>query len=145
MTDPNCPSQPSAAALVAPPRRFGLTHSQYGYGWWFDFGKRVRWHSRKATSRMWPSLHKGADENCNRAVTLVLWPLGHLDVWWEPHWRTDLDGPCETCRAEFRAEGCCDWCGSRPCHCRTQRGDHEPAENGPSEEVNQDAIQRPAP
>lgn len=66
---------------------------------------------------MWPRVSFGADENCNRAITFVLWPLGHLNIWWEPKWRTSADGPCEKCRAEARAEGCCEWCGSRPCNC----------------------------
>lgn len=98
-------------------RTWGVTRSQYGYGWRLDLGKRVRWSSRKATTPMWPRLIRGADENCNRAISLILWPFGHLDVWWEPRWRTYTDGPCENCRAQNRADGVCEWCGSRPCCC----------------------------
>jgi hypothetical protein len=79
-----------------PPVKF--RRSQHGYGWWIEFGKRACWASRKSTTRMWPRIQRGADENCNRSITVVLWPLGHLDVWWEPNWRTDADGPCDTCR-----------------------------------------------
>jgi hypothetical protein len=89
-----------------------------GYGWSLTFGKRVRWNSRKATSRMWPHLYRGTDEHCNRAVSLILWPLGHLDVWWEPRWRTS---PCEKCQAEFLARKCCTACGNGPCDC-VERG-----------------------
>lgn len=79
--------------------------SDEGYGWWVDLGKRVRWYSRRATTPMWPRISTGADEHCNRAVTIVLYPLGHLDVWWEPKWRTAADGMCDGCKAEFRALG----------------------------------------
>ena len=73
------------------------------YGWTLTLtvrGKhRVRWNSTRGTTRMWPRVRWGGDENCNRAVSLILWPLGHLDVWWEPNWRTDTDGMCEECQA----------------------------------------------
>lgn len=72
------------------------------YGWDATLlirGKhRARWTSTGGTSRMWPGFSKGTDENCNRAVTLMLWPLGHLSVWWEPKWRTDADGICDECK-----------------------------------------------
>lgn len=71
--------------------------SEAGYGWWLIFGKRVLWRSTRATTAMWPRIIFGTDENCNRAVTFVLWPLGSLDVWWEPHWRTS---PCDRCVQE---------------------------------------------
>jgi hypothetical protein len=93
--------------------------STEGYGWSITFGKRVRWCSRKALTPMWPRIYRGGDENCNRAISLHLWPIGGLDVWWEPKWRTDADGPCATCRAESIAEGLCEWCGCRPCMCET--------------------------
>ena len=96
---------------------FTLRRSNAGYGWDLVFGHRVQLRSRQAATPMWPRFIKGADENCNRAVTLVLWPFGSVDVWWEPMLRSDGDGPCDVCRAEFRAEGCCEWCGSRPCGC----------------------------
>ena len=73
------------------------------YGWhvtlYWRGQHRVRWHSYKNTTRMWPHISRGADENCNRSVTVLLWPIGHLDVWWEPHFRWDEDGPCDHCRA----------------------------------------------
>lgn len=79
--------------------------------WVDDFGWRVtlfirgkhraRWNSTRGTTMMWPRLSKGGDENCNRATSLVLWPLGCLDVWWEPNWRTDADGMCDECLAEI--------------------------------------------
>lgn len=100
---------------MAKPIKF--TRSDAGYGWWVDFGKRVRWNSRKATTRMWPRIILGADECCNRAITFHFWPIGHLDIWWEPHWRTFADGPCVDCRLQNIAENCCEWCGSRPCCC----------------------------
>jgi hypothetical protein len=87
-----------------------------GYGWSVTVGKRLRWNSRKATSRMLPRISLGADEHCNRAVSVILWPVGHLDVWWEPVWRTRT---CDPCRAEHRAAGLCEDCGSRPCGCPT--------------------------
>lgn len=90
---------------------FRLERSRAGYGWNVKVGKRVRWCSTRATTPMWPGLHRGGDEHCNRAVTLMLWPLGHLDVWWEPHWHTG-PGFCETCTEKCRREGfdsrCCD-------------------------------------
>jgi hypothetical protein len=99
--------------------------SNAGYGTELNLGRRVQLRSRRGTSRMWPHINvKGADENCNRAFVLVLWPLGTLTVWWEPTFRTDADGPCETCRAGFRADGVCEWCGSRPCGCDVLRPDH---------------------
>lgn len=86
---------------------FGLEgyRSVDGYGWSATMlvnGKhRLRWSSRKATTRKWPTLTRGTDENCNRAITVVLWPLGHLDVWWEPRWRPAGSGLCEPCRSEL--------------------------------------------
>ena len=80
------------------------------YGWKATLlvrGKhRAMWSSTRGTTRMWPHISRGADENCNRAVTFHCWPIGHLDVWWEPNWRTDEDGECDDCireEAEFRA------------------------------------------
>jgi hypothetical protein len=71
------------------------------YGWHVTIyirGKhRARWHSTKNTTRKWPGFSRGGDENCNRSVTVMLWPLGHLDVWWEPNWRTNEDGMCDDC------------------------------------------------
>jgi len=79
------------------------------YGWnvtlYWRGQHRARWHSTKNTSRMWPGVSQGADEDCNRAVTFMLWPLGHLDIWWEPKWREAGSGMCETCKQEFRDEG----------------------------------------
>jgi hypothetical protein len=75
------------------------------FGWHFTLlvrGKhRARWSTTRGTTRMWPRLVRGADENCNRSVSVILWPLGHLDVWWETRWRTDQDGECDTCLDEF--------------------------------------------
>lgn len=62
---------------------------------------RARWSSTRGTTRSWPGFSRGGDENCNRAVTLMLWPIGHLDIWWETHWRTDEDGMCDDCRSEY--------------------------------------------
>jgi hypothetical protein len=82
-----------------------LHKSNNGYGWnvtlYIRGRHRARWHSRKATTRMWPRVRYGGDENCNRATTLILWPLGHLDVWWEPNWREEGLGLCDTCLKEF--------------------------------------------
>lgn len=90
---------------------FQLERSQRGYGWSVGVGKRVRWNSTRATTRMLPRLRRGGDEHCNRAVTVMLWPIGSLDVWWEPRWRTG-PGFCPTCTEEYRREGsdpkCCD-------------------------------------
>jgi hypothetical protein len=75
------------------------------YGWYVTLlwrgQHRVRWNSTRGTSPMWPGISRGADENCNRAITVMLWPLGHLNVWWEPKWRTDADGQCDACIAEL--------------------------------------------
>lgn len=79
---------------------FRLEVSQSGYGWNLKVGRRLRWNSRKATTPMLPCLRRGADENCNRAISLVAWPLGSLDFWWEIPWRTDPDGLCVQCREE---------------------------------------------
>lgn len=93
---------------MSAPIRFEFTRSESVYGWWVTLylrGKhRARWNSSKATSRMWPQVRTGADENCNRSVSFILWPLGHLDVWWETNWRTDADGQCDKCRAEMACE-----------------------------------------
>lgn len=79
------------------------------YGWYITLyvnGKhRVRWNSRRATSKMWPRITKGGDEDCNRAITFVLWPLGHLDIWWEPKWRPIGAGLCDKCKKWIREEG----------------------------------------
>jgi hypothetical protein len=88
--------------------RFEFERSPSGrYGWnvvLYVAGKhRARWYSTRGVWRGWPKVSRGADENCNRAVTLQLWPLGQLDVWWETHWRTDDDGPCADCLAEWAA------------------------------------------
>lgn len=86
--------------------RIEFERSQHGYGWNITLvvrGKhRVRWNSRKATTRMWPRFINGSDEDCNRATSLVIWPLGHLDVWWEPRWRAAGSGLCDKCIAELR-------------------------------------------
>jgi hypothetical protein len=73
--------------------------SEAGYGWSLFLGKRIRWNSTGATSRLWPRISRGGDEDCNRAITIVLWPLGSLDVWWEPHWRPEGSGMCDECLA----------------------------------------------
>lgn len=82
--------------------RLETYRSPNGYGWSATLlvgGKhRARWNSTKGTTRMWPQVIRGTDENCNRSVTIVLWPIGHLDIWWEPNWRTDADGPCDECK-----------------------------------------------
>jgi len=79
------------------------------YGWhatlYVRSRHRVRWCSTGNTTRMWPGVSRGADENCNRAITVTLWPLGHLNIWWEPNWRTDDDGMCDECGAELAAYG----------------------------------------
>lgn len=72
-----------------------LRVSNDGFGWEVFLGKRISWSSTGATTRMWPRIVSGADEVCNRAVTVVLWPVGHLSVWWEPRWRTEQ---CDDCR-----------------------------------------------
>jgi hypothetical protein len=77
-------------------RWIALYSSNAGYGHDLHLGRRLALRSRRATMRMWPRLIHGADENCNRAVTLVLWPLGSIDVWWEPKWRAE--GMCESCK-----------------------------------------------
>lgn len=93
----------------APVVRVEFERSDHGYGWGVTLlvrGKhRARWASRKATTRMWPRISRDSDENCNRASTLVLWPLGHLDVWWEPNWRPEDAGVCDECRALAPAAG----------------------------------------
>jgi hypothetical protein len=80
-------------------------HRSPGYGWSLMLhinGKhRARWNSTRATSMMWPGLSRGADEDCNRAVTLTLWPIGHLDIWWEPSWRAERSGICDKCAREL--------------------------------------------
>jgi hypothetical protein len=100
---------------------FTFIRSNDGYGWTFRAGKRVQFRTRNGTTRMWPHVGTGTDENCNRAVTFHCWPIGQVNVWWEPTWRTGEDGPCGTCRAGFQAEGLCEWCGSRPCGCDVLR------------------------
>lgn len=72
-----------------------------GYGRWLRIGRRVSFASTGATTRMWPTVMLGADEKCNRSVTVVLWPLGHIDVWWEPKWRTQQ---CADCAAELAGQ-----------------------------------------
>lgn len=84
------------------PTRYGwgpctVWRSNAGYGWELNVGRRFQVASRRATSRMWPRFMRGTDENCNRAVTLVAWPVGQATVWWEPSWRDTL---CEKCLAE---------------------------------------------
>lgn len=75
------------------------------YGWHVTLFVRGRhracWHSTRNTTPMWPHVWAGADENCNRSWSVMLWPLGHLDVWWETHWREDGAGMCDDCKAEF--------------------------------------------
>lgn len=85
--------------------RLSLHRSQHGYGWsvtlYVRDKHRIRWNSRKATTPMLWRFIRGGDEDCNRAITLTLWPLGMLDVWWEPKWRPVGSGPCDACRSEF--------------------------------------------
>jgi len=79
-----------------------FTRSRAGFGWHVRV-KRVQWNSTAAVTAGWPRVVRGADEHCNRSVTLCLWPLGALDVWWDPRWRTG-PGYCESCTAEHVAE-----------------------------------------
>lgn len=73
------------------------------YGWsvmlYVNGKHRACWHSTRGTTRMWPRVTRGGDENCNRAVTFILWPLGHLDIWWEPNWRPEGSGLCDECQS----------------------------------------------
>lgn len=82
-------------------RRASEDGSSEDYGWnvtiLFWGQHRIRWNSTRSTTKMWPRINTGADENCNRAITFVMWPLGHLDIWWEPKFRTDEDGICDEC------------------------------------------------
>lgn len=75
------------------------------YGWnitlYIRGQHRVRWNSTRGTTPMLWHFIRGADEDCNRAITLTLWPLGMLDVWWEPRWRPAGSGDCDKCRAEI--------------------------------------------
>lgn len=89
-----------------PRNGFRFERYVYGYGWnvlLFLNGKhRARWSSTKATTRMWPHLYRGADENCNRSITVHLWPMGSLDIWWETAWRPEGSGPCNDCLLQTR-------------------------------------------
>lgn len=78
--------------------------SNNGYGWGVNIARRVALHSPRATTRMCPSIHRGADEDCNPAVTLVLWPLGHVDVFYRLRQRPPGSGMCNDCLAEFAEE-----------------------------------------
>lgn len=82
--------------------------SRDGYGWSVTMlvrGRhRVRWNSTRATTPMLWRFIYGGDEDCNRATTLTMWPLGMLDVWWEPKWRPTGSGMCEKCLAEYAAD-----------------------------------------
>jgi hypothetical protein len=92
-----------------------------GYGWtvtlYVKDRQRIRYHSPRATSIMWPGIHRGADEHCNRSLTFMFWPLGHIDVWWEPAstWRTV--GMCDECTEIMYDLGVCTNCGAKPCCC----------------------------
>ena len=87
------PDWPPAIERTWGPFTYGVSGA--GFGRWLRVGRRVSFNSPGATTRMWPRLVFGADENCNRAVTLVVWPLGHVDIWWEPRWWTV---PCADCQ-----------------------------------------------
>lgn len=101
--------------------RIDFERSGEGYGWSVTLGvrgrHRVRWNSTKATTPMSPRVRRGADEHCNRSLSFILWPLGHLDWWWEParSWRTV--GACPVCIEAFIDWGLCPVCGSKPCDC----------------------------
>lgn len=71
----------------------------FGHEWTlFINGKhRVRWNSPRATTPTAWRFIRGGDENCNRALTWTMWPIGMIDVWWETKWRTDEDGMCDQC------------------------------------------------
>ena len=81
--------------------------SPHGYGWSVTLvwrgQHRVRWCSRRATTPMRPRIIWGGDEDCNRAVTLVLWPLGSLDIWYEHPYRPAGTGMCDDCNRELAA------------------------------------------
>ncbi len=85
--------------------RFEFYRSPNGYGWAVTLyvrGKhRVRWNSRKATTPMLWRFIRGGDENCNRAITWTMWPIGMIDVWWETKWRPEGSGICDECKAEM--------------------------------------------
>ena len=94
-----------------------VERSDAGYGCHVWLGNRVRIGSRKSLTSMWPHITRGADEYCNDAVHVHVWPLFGLDVWWRWRQRTAENGPCARCRAELAAEGICWRCGSKPCWC----------------------------
>lgn len=75
----------------------------YGRSWTLMVnGKhRMRWNTTGATTPMLWRFIYGGDENCNRATTLTMWPIGMLDVWWEPSWRPEGSGLCDRCKAEI--------------------------------------------
>ena len=78
-----------------------IIRSEYGYGWWFWLGPRIRLNSPKSLTPMWPRIYRGGDEHCNDTLCLHLWPLGGIDVWWRWKQRTEADGACDRCREEW--------------------------------------------
>ncbi|GLY32134.1 hypothetical protein Kisp02_54990 [Kineosporia sp. NBRC 101731] len=88
--------------------------SHNGFGWKINVGRRFQWRTRRGVTPARPHISRGHDEHCNRAIVLCLYPAGTLTVWWEPRWR---ETRCDTCKAESRAEGSCEECGSSPCAC----------------------------
>lgn len=97
-----------------PPPRFELKRSEGGYGWWLWLFRRIRYTSPAGRTPMRPHIKRSHDEKCNPVLDIHLWPLGGLDIWWHPGWRTEI---CDACKAEYDEEGVCYECGSRPCYC----------------------------
>lgn len=80
---------------MAFPRRLrnGIYRNRWQY-WW-------PW----STTRPWlPRYFNGSDENCNLSACFVLPMLGCVVIFWQPGpQRTEADGLCRECLAEFEA------------------------------------------
>jgi hypothetical protein len=83
---------------------FYVERSPVGYGTHVWIG-RVRLGSRKTMTPMWPHVRKGGDEFCNDVLSMHLYPLVAIDIWWRPKQRTWRDGMCDSCKQELRDGG----------------------------------------
>lgn len=60
--------------------------------------RRLMWWPPAALTRWWmPAVFRGADENCNPSVGIVVPPMGAFILFWRPGpLRTE---PCDECAA----------------------------------------------
>lgn len=90
-----------------------VERSAHGYGTRLWIGSRIRIGSHETMTPMWPHVYRSGDEFCNDVLSLHLYPLVAIDIWWRRKQRTAIDGICDTCKDELREAGWSDEAISR--------------------------------